>query len=288
MSWKAVHQPLISSSPRWVWLHWLSSPMLYLYEFTGFVSLIALPLSQLLTNWVMHITKCMLAAKDKQMTLINEMFGLIKFIKFLAWEGKWIKKVMEAWKVQMKWLKKTCPTLHPQACHHLCLVTKIGPLSHCLDFLMTESDLWHEKFITFECYAEKLSNEATELCAKINKEQNEKLHETEDMHHTVIIKLEEMCQNIIKMEDKCFAMVTEVGAQTKSSLQSVMISKSHLKNVHDEELKAPISPHTSRLSSGCLSLASGSGSHMLHLFGMEMKLTEDGDAEAEGDNPDAS
>jgi EEF1A N-terminal glycine/lysine methyltransferase len=53
------------------------------------------------------------------------------------------------------------------------LETKIGRLSRRLNFLVTESDLWREKFITFEQYAEKLSTEATELRAKINREQRE-------------------------------------------------------------------------------------------------------------------
>ena len=53
------------------------------------------------------------------------------------------------------------------------LETKIGRLSCRLNFLMTESDLWRDKFVTFEQYAEKLSMEASELRAKINKEQRE-------------------------------------------------------------------------------------------------------------------
>jgi len=53
------------------------------------------------------------------------------------------------------------------------LETKIGRLSRRLNFLMTESDLWREKFVTFESYAEKLSGEAAELRTKINKEQKE-------------------------------------------------------------------------------------------------------------------
>ncbi|KAF6766037.1 AEX-3 domain-containing protein [Ephemerocybe angulata] len=53
------------------------------------------------------------------------------------------------------------------------LETKIGRLSRRLNFLMTESDLWRDKFATFEQYAEKLSNEATQLRTKINKEQRE-------------------------------------------------------------------------------------------------------------------
>lgn len=53
------------------------------------------------------------------------------------------------------------------------LETKIGRLSRRLNFLMTESDLWRDKFVTFEQYAEKLSVEASELRSKINKEQKE-------------------------------------------------------------------------------------------------------------------
>ncbi|KAF8578528.1 hypothetical protein K439DRAFT_1621252 [Ramaria rubella] len=236
--------------------------MLYLYEFTGFVSLIALPLSQLLANWVMHITKGMLGAKETWMKLINEMFGLIKLIKFKAFNTKQLAQLF---------IHK-CATAFVDVRDDI--KTKIGHLSHHLNFLMTKLDLWHEKFmfITFEHYAEKLSDEATELCVKINKGWKESkrlsslitltamekykleeckcqlsqhcvLHETEGTHHIVIIKLEEMCQNIIKMEEKRSAMVTEVEVQTKCTLQSMMISKSDLENVHDEELKAPISLH---------------------------------------------
>ena len=53
------------------------------------------------------------------------------------------------------------------------LETKIGRLSRRLNFLMTESDLWRDKFVTFEQYAEKLSAEAQQLRTKINKEQRE-------------------------------------------------------------------------------------------------------------------
>lgn len=53
------------------------------------------------------------------------------------------------------------------------LETKIGRLSRRLNFLMTESDLWRDRFVTFEQYAEKLSAEASELRSKINREQKE-------------------------------------------------------------------------------------------------------------------
>ena len=53
------------------------------------------------------------------------------------------------------------------------LETKIGRLSRRLNFLMTESDLWRDKFVSFEQFAEKLSNEASGLRGKINREQRE-------------------------------------------------------------------------------------------------------------------
>lgn len=53
------------------------------------------------------------------------------------------------------------------------LETKIGRLSRRLNFLMTESDLWRDKFVTFEAYAERLSTEANQLRTKISKEQKE-------------------------------------------------------------------------------------------------------------------
>ncbi|KAF8591827.1 hypothetical protein K439DRAFT_1325868 [Ramaria rubella] len=187
------------------------------------------------------------------------------------------------------------------------LETKIGRLSRRLNFLMTESDLWREKFITFEHYAEKLSNEAAELRAKINKEQKEskrlsslitltatekykleeQLRETEGAHRTAIIELEEMRQNMIKMEDERSAMVAEVEAQIERALQSMMMSESEPENVHDEELEGPISPRTSRPSSRRSSVTSGSGSRALRSFGTETTLAEDVEAEAEGDHPDA-
>ncbi len=53
---------------------------------------------------------------------------------------------------------------------------------------MTESDLWREKFVTFEQYAEKLSGEASELRAKISKEQRESKRLTGLVSHSVVEK----------------------------------------------------------------------------------------------------
>ena len=83
------------------------------------------------------------------------------------------------------------------------LETKIGRLSRRLNFLMTESDLWREKFVTFEKYAEKLSAESAELRAKINKEQRE----SRRLSGLVSVTAQEK----IKLQAReccCFSMVT--------------------------------------------------------------------------------
>jgi nicotinamide N-methyltransferase len=51
------------------------------------------------------------------------------------------------------------------------LKTKIGCLSRHLNFLMTEADLWQDKFAMFKQYAERLSAEAGQLRSRIGKEQ---------------------------------------------------------------------------------------------------------------------
>ena len=48
---------------------------------------------------------------------------------------------------------------------------KVGRLSCHLNFLMTETDLWHDKFVTFEQYTERLSVVADQLRGKIGTEQ---------------------------------------------------------------------------------------------------------------------
>jgi len=50
---------------------------------------------------------------------------------------------------------------------------EVGRLLCWLNFLMIESGLWRDKFVTFEQYAKKLSLEANELRSKVNKEQQE-------------------------------------------------------------------------------------------------------------------
>ncbi|KAI0655095.1 AEX-3 domain-containing protein [Cubamyces menziesii] len=123
------------------------------------------------------------------------------------------------------------------------LETKIGRLSRRLNFLMTESDLWRDKFVTFEQYAEKLSVEASELRSKINKEQKEtkrlssmitmtaaeksklqqQLSETEMAHRQALQELEQMRQNMEKMEEERAEMIAEVEAQIERALAHMAV-----------------------------------------------------------------
>ena len=123
------------------------------------------------------------------------------------------------------------------------LETKIGRLTRRLNFLLTESDLWREKFVTFEQYAEKLSGEATDLRAKIGKEQREskrltslvtmtaqekaklatQLADTEGAHRAAVEELDRMKTVMEKMEEERAFMVAEVEAQIERALASMML-----------------------------------------------------------------
>ncbi|CAE6471266.1 unnamed protein product, partial [Rhizoctonia solani] len=124
------------------------------------------------------------------------------------------------------------------------LETKIGRLSRRLNFLMSESELWREKFVAFEGYAEKLSAEAAELRQKIGKEQRESrrlsglvsvstqekeklaqmLATKENEHHAALVELESMRQNMDEMERERAQMVAEVEAQIERALASMAFS----------------------------------------------------------------
>ncbi|RXW22953.1 hypothetical protein EST38_g2921 [Candolleomyces aberdarensis] len=123
------------------------------------------------------------------------------------------------------------------------LETKIGRLSRRLNFLMTESDLWRDKFSTFEQYAEKLSVEANQLRTKINKEQREtkrlsglvtltaaekaklqkELRETEGAHREATLELERMKETMERMELERSEMIAEVEAQIERALASMAV-----------------------------------------------------------------
>ncbi|TBU48319.1 AEX-3 domain-containing protein [Dichomitus squalens] len=152
------------------------------------------------------------------------------------------------------------------------LETKIGRLSRRLNFLMTESDLWRDKFVTFEQYAEKLSTEASDLRAKINKEQKEtkrlssmitmtaaeksklqnQLSETEQAHKAALEELEAMREQMERMEEERAEMIAEVEAQIERALAHMAV------DVDDSDYGG--SRPSSRLSTRSAPSASG-GAH---------------------------
>ena len=48
----------------------------------------------------------MLTARDKRMGVLNELIGAVKFIKFFAWEERWIGRALDAREVEMQWMVK--------------------------------------------------------------------------------------------------------------------------------------------------------------------------------------
>jgi ABC-type multidrug transport system fused ATPase/permease subunit len=54
-----------------------------------------------------RIQKGLLGARDKRMSVLNELIGAVKFIKFFAWEERWTQRVLDAREVEMKWMIKS-------------------------------------------------------------------------------------------------------------------------------------------------------------------------------------
>ena len=188
------------------------------------------------------------------------------------------------------------------------LETKIGRLSRRLNFLMTESDLWRDKFVTFEQYAEKLSMEAGELRSKINKEQKEtkrlssmitmtaaekaklqsrkcasgmfllgliRLHlilelaDTEAAHRDALDELEKMRSTMEKMEEERAEMIAEVEQQIERALASMAVDMDE-----SEYGSRPSSRMSSRSAPSTLRRPSESRARPLRSFSTESTLAE--------------
>ncbi|KIP06892.1 hypothetical protein PHLGIDRAFT_128004 [Phlebiopsis gigantea 11061_1 CR5-6] len=81
--------------------------LLGLSAFAGFVVLIVgWPLNNLVANRSVRIYKGLSTARDKRMGVLNELISAVKFIKFFAWEDRWIKRALEAREVEMQWMVK--------------------------------------------------------------------------------------------------------------------------------------------------------------------------------------
>ena len=81
--------------------------------FAGFIVLfIGWPVNSLLTRYSIAIQKELLAARDKRMNIVNELVSAVKFIKFFAWEDRWMNRAMGARNEELKWQWKcTCLVL---------------------------------------------------------------------------------------------------------------------------------------------------------------------------------
>ncbi|KAH9854526.1 multidrug resistance-associated ABC transporter [Lenzites betulinus] len=82
--------------------------LLGLSAFTGFfVLLLSWPLNNFVAKRAVRIQKGISTARDKRMGVLNELISAVKFIKFFAWEDRWIGKVMNAREVEMQWMIKS-------------------------------------------------------------------------------------------------------------------------------------------------------------------------------------
>ncbi|OJA13396.1 hypothetical protein AZE42_08993 [Rhizopogon vesiculosus] len=76
--------------------------------FAGFIILFAgWPLNSYIAKRSIRIQKGVSASRDKRMAVLNELIGAVKFIKFFAWEDRWIQRVMDARGVEMNWMVKS-------------------------------------------------------------------------------------------------------------------------------------------------------------------------------------
>ncbi|KAI0048026.1 multidrug resistance-associated ABC transporter [Auriscalpium vulgare] len=75
--------------------------------FAGFLTLgLAAPLNSALAKRSIRINKGLMAARDKRMGVLNELIGAIKFIKFFAWESRWIERIQDSRNTELSWLFK--------------------------------------------------------------------------------------------------------------------------------------------------------------------------------------
>lgn len=75
--------------------------------FAGFIVLvIGWPLNSYVARRSIRIQKGVLAARDKRMGVLNELIGAVKFIKFFAWEERWIQRALDAREFELKWMIK--------------------------------------------------------------------------------------------------------------------------------------------------------------------------------------
>lgn len=95
---------LVSCRP---WSDLAPLSLLGISAFAGFiVLLVGSPLNSYIMGRSIRIQKGVSASRDKRMAVLNELIGAVKFIKFFAWEERWIDRTMDARGVEMGWMVK--------------------------------------------------------------------------------------------------------------------------------------------------------------------------------------
>ncbi|CAE6397156.1 unnamed protein product [Rhizoctonia solani] len=75
--------------------------------FVGYIALIlTLPINNFLVHRIAAYQRSVSAMRDRRMQAMNEAIQGIKFIKYSAWESRWIQRVLEARNSEVKWLSK--------------------------------------------------------------------------------------------------------------------------------------------------------------------------------------
>ncbi|CBQ67860.1 related to multidrug resistance protein [Sporisorium reilianum SRZ2] len=83
----------------------------FLYKLLGWSAfigvlpaLVLMPMQQQFTKLSFANNKETLKARDKRITVLNELVNSIRFIKFFAWERGWSERIMRARREEMQWL----------------------------------------------------------------------------------------------------------------------------------------------------------------------------------------
>lgn len=71
------------------------------------VILIGWALHSYITRVGIRIQSELSASRDSRMTVLDELVKAIKYIKFFAWEDRWIKRVLDSRDKEMQWMKRS-------------------------------------------------------------------------------------------------------------------------------------------------------------------------------------
>ncbi|KAI0317356.1 ABC transporter type 1, transmembrane domain-containing protein [Amylostereum chailletii] len=85
----------------------------FLYQLLGwsafagfFVLLLVWPINSLLSRRAVHIQKGVMVSRDERMGVLHELLGAVKFIKFFAWEDRWMERVLSVREHELDWMVK--------------------------------------------------------------------------------------------------------------------------------------------------------------------------------------